>query len=182
MRDRRSLVLRTGLDVIADGGAKALTHRAIDRAAGLPLGSTANLYGTREALLVAMIEEFERQDVELLGRISDGFPPATVTELVDGLTELALLATAGPTARLTRARLSLFIEHPEAISPAHQRVHELLCDALAALEVPEPEPTAARVAAYLDGLALHSVTTSAATPASSKEVRTALALLVTSQH
>lgn len=41
------------LRVLAGAGSRGLTHRAVDRAAGLPVGSTSNHFRTREALLEA---------------------------------------------------------------------------------------------------------------------------------
>ena len=54
--DRRALRLfeedeDVAIDVLASGGGRQLTHRAVDAAAGLPVGSTSNRFRTRDALL-----------------------------------------------------------------------------------------------------------------------------------
>lgn len=52
--ERRDRLTDAGLAVLADGGARALTHRAVDRAAGVPTGTTANYFPSRDELLAAL--------------------------------------------------------------------------------------------------------------------------------
>ena len=40
--DRRRALADAGLEVLADAGARGLTHRAVDRAAGVPLYGDGN--------------------------------------------------------------------------------------------------------------------------------------------
>jgi Tetracyclin repressor-like, C-terminal domain len=48
--------------VLADQGARGLTHRAVDQAAGLPLGTTSNYARTREALLTLALTRIAELD------------------------------------------------------------------------------------------------------------------------
>ena len=48
--------------VLADHGARGLTHRAVDRAAGLPPGTTSNYARTREALLTLALTRIAELD------------------------------------------------------------------------------------------------------------------------
>jgi DNA-binding transcriptional regulator YbjK len=48
--------------VLADQGARGLTHRAVDRAAGLPPGTTSNYARTREALLTLALTRIAELD------------------------------------------------------------------------------------------------------------------------
>lgn len=48
---RRAVLADAGLGVLARDGARGLTHRAIDRAAGVPLGTASNYFRTRDALI-----------------------------------------------------------------------------------------------------------------------------------
>jgi AcrR family transcriptional regulator len=58
---RRSALADAGLRVLADAGARGLTHRAVDTAAGVPTGTTSNYFRSRDALLGALAERiFER--------------------------------------------------------------------------------------------------------------------------
>ncbi|MDX6295052.1 MAG: hypothetical protein QOH50_4127 [Kribbellaceae bacterium] len=59
--ERRTQLADAGLAVLAESGARGLTHRAVDAAAGLPAGTTSNYFRTRDALLGALGERiFER--------------------------------------------------------------------------------------------------------------------------
>ncbi|MFT4307254.1 MAG: TetR family transcriptional regulator [Microbacterium sp.] len=61
--DRRPFITDHAIAVISEGGARALTHHAVDRAAGLPTGSTSYYFRTRSALVegvVARIRERSR--------------------------------------------------------------------------------------------------------------------------
>ncbi len=53
---RRRQLLDAALHVIADEGLRGLTHRAVDRRAGLPEGSCSAYLRTRKALLTALTE------------------------------------------------------------------------------------------------------------------------------
>ncbi|HEX3297664.1 MAG TPA: hypothetical protein VHR85_12680 [Nocardioides sp.] len=54
--ERMELMLGAALHVIAERGLRGLTHRAVDRAAGLPEGSCSAYLRTREALVLAVTE------------------------------------------------------------------------------------------------------------------------------
>src|SRR3954462_10550488 len=59
--ERRTQLADAGLAVLAESGARGLTHRAVDAAAGLPAGTASNYFKTRDALLGALGERiFER--------------------------------------------------------------------------------------------------------------------------
>ncbi|MBB5839472.1 TetR/AcrR family transcriptional regulator [Kribbella italica] len=59
--ERRAQLADAGLAVLAEAGARGLTHRAVDAAAGLPAGTASNYFRTRDALLGALGERiFER--------------------------------------------------------------------------------------------------------------------------
>lgn len=53
---RRRQLLDAAVNVIADDGLKGLTHRAVDRRAGLPEGSCSAYWRTRSALEAALTE------------------------------------------------------------------------------------------------------------------------------
>jgi DNA-binding transcriptional regulator YbjK len=70
-RDRRAVLADAGIALIAKGGARALTHRAVDAAAGLPAGSTSYYFRTRRALLEAVahrLADLDRRDSEAVQR------------------------------------------------------------------------------------------------------------------
>ena len=53
---RRDLLADAGLRVLATAGARGLTHRAVDREAGVPAGTASNYFRSRDALLNGLAE------------------------------------------------------------------------------------------------------------------------------
>ena len=53
--DRRPVIADHAIEVLAEGGARALSHHAVDRAAGLAVGSTSYYFRTRRDLVDAAI-------------------------------------------------------------------------------------------------------------------------------
>ncbi|MEV6757536.1 TetR/AcrR family transcriptional regulator [Streptomyces sp. NPDC051214] len=78
-RERRDRLRDAAIDVLAQAGSRGLTHRAVDAAADVPLGTTKNYFPTRDALLRAGTERI----VELYGAI-----PRTTPADRQGLTTL----------------------------------------------------------------------------------------------
>lgn len=56
---RRSNLADAGILVLAEHGARGLTHRAVDVAAGTPRGTASNYFPTREDLISALVERIE---------------------------------------------------------------------------------------------------------------------------
>jgi AcrR family transcriptional regulator len=77
LSSRRRQILDAAVTVLATQGWRGLTHRAIDRAAGLPEGSSSAYYRSRGALQAAMAEYVVSQlaaDVEALAAELDEQP------------------------------------------------------------------------------------------------------------
>lgn len=67
--ERRATLADAGIRVLAQSGARGLTHRAVDAEAGTPPGTASNYFPTRDVLiaeLVARIGERLTPDPELL--------------------------------------------------------------------------------------------------------------------
>lgn len=87
--ERRELLADAAIEVLAAEGGRGLTHRAVDRAAGLPQGSTSNYFPTREALLTAALHRLVEYDRPVVGALEELVPegpydPRTAAELVAG--------------------------------------------------------------------------------------------------
>jgi len=109
MADRRTDVLDAALTVLGERGVHAVTHRAVDAAAGLPAGSTSNLFRSRMSLFEGIVERFvdrERASWETLAAVAR---PATSTELAQIFGRLAILATRG-NRTLTLARYAILVD------------------------------------------------------------------------
>lgn len=54
--ERRTALLDAAIRVLATEGARGLTHRAVDRCAGTPVGTASNYFRSRGALLEGVVE------------------------------------------------------------------------------------------------------------------------------
>lgn len=75
---RRRAILDAATVVLDDQGLRGLTHRSVDRAAGLPEGTTSAYFRTRRALQLAVTEHVTAQmaaDVDVLIEKLDGCTP-----------------------------------------------------------------------------------------------------------
>jgi len=52
--DRRDRLADAGLALLAREGARGVTYRAVERAAGLPAGTTSNYFRSRDELMAAL--------------------------------------------------------------------------------------------------------------------------------
>lgn len=59
--DRRTAIADAAVALVAESGARGLSHRAIDRRLELPDGSVSYYFRTREALISAAIEAITRR-------------------------------------------------------------------------------------------------------------------------
>ena len=153
--DRRPLICDQAITVLADGGARALTHGAIDRAAGLPKGSTSYYFRTREALISATIERIRAHSREAM--INSG-PVSDIT------VDVAAVFIAEQLAAFDGVRrpyaLAVFALLPEVRENDSLRTELGSClfsldRATALLEVlgsPKPREDAADLIAFLSGL------------------------------
>ncbi len=53
---RRRAIADAGLAVLAAEGSRGLTHRAVDVAAGIPVGTTSNYFRSRDALIEGLVD------------------------------------------------------------------------------------------------------------------------------
>lgn len=58
---RRTALADAGIAVLAEQGARGLTHRAVDAAAGVPRGTASNYFSSRDDLVGALVERIEER-------------------------------------------------------------------------------------------------------------------------
>jgi DNA-binding transcriptional regulator YbjK len=85
---RRRQLLDAALHVLADEGLKGLTHRAVDRRAGLPEGSCSAYLRTRRALQAALAEDVSDRLLGDVDRLADDLAGAAEPDGVRAALEL----------------------------------------------------------------------------------------------
>jgi DNA-binding transcriptional regulator YbjK len=162
---RRALIADAAISTLARDGMRGLTHRAVDRAAGLPEGSASYYFRTRQALLqatVARLAELTSTDMlnsaAILGSTAS---PARPGRDLDDLAGVAAALvenwlTTGRERQLARYELSLeATRRPElrqTLMITGAAIRAVVADLFAAAGVPEPHQRAADFAAFIDGL------------------------------
>ena len=154
---RMLLILESATRVVAAGGMRGLTHRAVDAEAELPQGSTSGYLRTRLALVTALAEFIAAGLIdsveELVGQQRAGEPESTVIEH-------ALDLFAGwlrePDALLAKAELAQeATRQPDiaaALEPARERILGIVAEILAHAEVDDVETSAQAIIAAMEGV------------------------------
>lgn len=159
LSERRRLLLDAGLRVVVAQGLRGLTHRAVDRAAGLPEGSTSAYLRTRRALQTALAQYVSARlaaDVDAVVEQLTGCDPES-DEAVGHV--LDLFGRWLDEGSLVQAKVELTLEasrDPELaaiIRSGRQRVVEVLVGVLGD-EQGEPLDRAEALASAFDGILL----------------------------
>ncbi|MEU3015184.1 TetR/AcrR family transcriptional regulator [Nocardia asteroides] len=158
MSTKRDQILDAAIELLGTRGPRALTHRAADEAAGVPLGSTSNYFRTREALLIGLAERLEQRDHTDWASLNRVPGPATTEQLIEGLARFVVHATGVDRAR-TLARFALFSEAQTmpallaSLHRGHRRLRDWAIGLAAQAGLGAADTTI--VIDYLDGLVVH---------------------------
>lgn len=160
---RQELLLRSAITVVGRTGMRGLTHRAVDREAGMPEGTCSVYYRTRLALLTALagfVAAAMNADVQALGE-SLPTPAADegVARAIDATTEMLLRWSEHPELIITISELALeAVRTPSLSEPIiawrldlTQVVEEIVCRRT---EQPAARLRAEAIVASLDGVVL----------------------------
>lgn len=132
---------------------RGLTHRAVDRAAGLPEGSTSYYLRTRQALLEAVVARLSTADMADMARHAQHAVPDEFVERLAQLVEYWL--TAGRERMLARYEVALeSTRRPElraALLESGERLRAYAEAELTRAGAEEPARRARDLTAYLDG-------------------------------
>ena len=155
--DRRPLIADRAIAVVAEGGARALTHHAVDRAARLAAGSTSYYFRTRAALVagvVARVREHSRSAFEAAAPLRE----ATIESAASFMHEqLSLLVTTRREQAVTVfALLPELTDLPELRDDLRRCLFspERAADLLARLGSATPDDDARDLIDYLNGLVM----------------------------
>ncbi|MGA9678525.1 MAG: TetR/AcrR family transcriptional regulator [Mycobacterium sp.] len=111
--ERRTTLCDTAIQLLADEGAKGLSHPKVDQRAGLPAGSTSFYFRTRTALLLATAQRVCELDLADLSAVlhprrevsTDEGPPD-----ISPLAALIVLSAQEPRLSRTKARIELILQ------------------------------------------------------------------------
>jgi DNA-binding transcriptional regulator YbjK len=193
---RLALIADAAITTLARDGMRGLTHRAVDRTAGLPEGSASYYFRTRQALLQATVERLaELTTTDMLASAamvdspamdSTAVPPPPGQELSTfGALAAALVGswlTAGRERQLARYELSLeATRRPElrqTLVTTGAAIRAVIAGRFAAAGVPEPHQRAADFAAFIDGLLFDQIAGAGNRELTARDVRAAIDTLL----
>jgi len=177
---RQTDIADAAIATLARDGMRGLTHRAVDRAAGLPEGSVSYYFRTRQALLQATAERLAELDAAEVPAL-----PQHDLEAFAGATAelLASWITTGRQRQLARYELVLeATRRPElrnVLAAAGARLGAMIAERFAAAGVSQPEDRAQVFAALLDGLIFDQIAGSGTRQLTAAGLRATIGVLVT---
>jgi DNA-binding transcriptional regulator YbjK len=177
---RQTDIADAAIATLARDGMRGLTHRAVDRAAGLPEGSASYYFRTRQALLQATVERLAELDVAEAPALPQHGPDA-FADAAAGLVQRWL--TTGRQRQLARYELALeATRRPElrtVLAAAGAGLRAMIAGRFAAAGVSQPEDRAQVFAALLDGLIFGQIAGSGTRPLTAADLRATIGVLVT---
>jgi AcrR family transcriptional regulator len=188
---RRAEIADAAIATLARDGMRGLTHRAVDRAAGLPEGSASYYFRTRQALLQATVERLAELDstgmLEGTGMLPStglaalpGLDLDTFADAAAGIVEGWL--TTGRERQLARYELALeATRRPElrqALVTAGAAIRAIVAGQFAAAGIRQPDQRAADFVAFLDGLLFDQIAGAGARKLTSADLRGAIRALL----
>ena len=176
---RRTELADAAITTLSRDGMRGLTHRAVDRTAGLPEGSTSYYFRTRQALLQAAIERLAEVDASEIPALPHDDPDALAHAAAE-LVERWL--TTGRERQLARYELAL-----EATRRPHLRevlvasgagIRAMVAERFAAAGIGEPRRRAGDFVAFLDGLLFDQIAGAGTRKLTSSDLRASIRVLL----
>jgi len=154
---RQTRITDAAITTLATEGMRGLTHRAVDRSADLPEGSTSYYFRTRLALLTATVERLAELDTEEVPA-----PAADLAALATALaTSMQKWMTTDRDRQLARYELTLeATRRPElrtALVRGGDTIRAMVAELLHGAGVPSPTDRAQLLVACIDGLLLDQI-------------------------
>jgi DNA-binding transcriptional regulator YbjK len=162
MEPRHARILDAAIEVLGARGPRHLTHRAVDALAGLPIGSTSNVFRSRQALMAGVLRRVLEQEAAVWWKVAIGLRPGSAAALAEALGEL-LVDVTGVNRVASLARRAVFLEAArepalrEEVRQAQDEITTWLTPALAQLGSTDPAGHARRLLALMDGLVGHQL-------------------------
>lgn len=111
--ERRRDLCDAAIQLLADDGAKGLSHLKVDRKSGVPDGTTSFNFRTRSALLLAVAERLAELDLANLQSVADNESPAGTAKSRRSpslLSQVVIQSGCEPELSRTRARYELTMQ------------------------------------------------------------------------
>nr|WP_090346492.1 TetR family transcriptional regulator [Mycolicibacterium malmesburyense]CRL79105.1 TetR family transcriptional regulator [Mycolicibacterium malmesburyense] len=109
-RQRRRELCDAAIQLLAEHGAKGLSHPRVDRRAGVPEGSTSYYFRTRSALVHAVAERVAELDLADLRSVTEAATDTSRQAAVARLAAVVMKSLTGDGLTRTRARIELLLQ------------------------------------------------------------------------
>lgn len=153
---RRTVIADAAITTLAKAGGRGLTHRAVDKEAGLPIGSTSYYFRTRADLLRAAVDRLAELDEAVIAPAAGGTLAAALARVTDQL------LTTDRERLLARYELALeSVRRPELrafLAAGTHRVRGAIEQRLTEQGVATPREVANAALALVDGLLFAELT------------------------
>jgi DNA-binding transcriptional regulator YbjK len=142
-QQRRRELCNAAIQVLADEGAKGLSHLKVDRQAGFPDGTTSVHFRTRNALIHAIAARVAELDEEEFFAATDTATTEGSADLIlSRLADVSMRAAQEPALSRTKARYELLMQAPrdpvlmESLRAVTARFAAMSQEAVAQLQPP----------------------------------------------
>jgi DNA-binding transcriptional regulator YbjK len=160
--DRRTLIADTTLRLLGQRGARGLTHRAVDKEAGLPPGSTSYYCRRRQDLLALAFRrhaELDHRDIAAQAEAHSG-KPLSLDRVADVMARQIERWGRAKYPHQLAARFEIFLAASRdpalaaVTAESRDRFLATLRAALSALELRDPATVSAALIAFTEGVLL----------------------------
>lgn len=161
---RQLHLLESASAVVAEQGLRGLTHRAVDREAGLPEGTCSVYYRTRLALLTALTEHVGARLTSDVAGMAEGFSDEEILDrhfIIGSCTKLLHGWTEDPTIVITMGELSFESLRKPSLAPAANHWREMMAlvveTMIERMAISDPAMRAKAMVSSLEGIVVSAM-------------------------
>lgn len=161
---RQLHLLESASAVVSEQGLRGLTHRAVDREAGLPEGTCSVYYRTRLALLTALTEHVGARLTSDVAGMAEGFSDEEILDrhfIIEACTKLLHGWTEDATIVITMGELSFESLRKPSLAPAANHWREMMAfvveTIIERMEISDPAMRAKAMVSSLEGIVVSAM-------------------------
>lgn len=173
----RPAIMDAALRLLGRDGLAGLSESALDAAADLPAGTTADTFPHRSQLVLAINDRIVADTTGAWLRRGP-LAPQTIDEFAGRFATYAA-QQAREDADVVRARIELMFAHPEVLLAGHLALSEMIHVLLDRLGVAEPAGRAQLVVSVVDGTIIRHCSVQRGTPVDEAGLARAIKRIVT---